>query len=96
MDTTKVPPTLANASVGGTSFLLFVYPVHPKPWGNLWIESVKTAEGLPTFYLGALLVQEECDTRIKDIRNPDCNGRWHISVHGKGGSNRLEQDIRET
>lgn len=55
MDTTKkVPPTLANASVGGTStFILFVYPVHPKPWGNLWIESVKTAEGLPTFYLGA-------------------------------------------
>ncbi len=54
MDTKKVPPTLANASVGGTStFILFVYPVHPKPLGQSMDRIRKTAEGLPTFYLGA-------------------------------------------
>ncbi|UVR73220.1 hypothetical protein NXX35_20090 [Bacteroides xylanisolvens] len=48
----KVPPTLALAGIGGTSyFYIFLSAVYPKLWDSLRIEFLKTAEGLQSFYL---------------------------------------------
>ena len=45
---------------------------------------------------GCFLIQEACATCIKDIGNPDCNGRRHISIYSKSGGEMCIRDRGKT